>query len=400
MKQILFYIPILLILVLFSCKEEGRIDIIDTSGNAPATIENVVIIPTAGGAVVTYDIPDDDNYFYAKAIYEAPVGIKREAKSSRYDNQLVLEGYGDTESHDVTFVSIGKNTKESEPIILSFNPLTPPVHAILDSLELNAIFGGVEVLFENPTESNIIIDLYMDSTNTGDYSLIYRHYTKAIDGRFTYRGLDPLETSFQVQINDPFGNKSEILDKKLIPLFEQQIPKDRMADLRLPNDCESLRSSNPIQHIWDEIYWTDGSSQFATNFWASDQGIAPMPKWISLDFGYESVLSRLKIWERRGFDEGRTPDKWEVYGSNNPNPDGSWDSWTLIQKFGAPYKPSGLPLGQSTAEDEEVAAAGWDFEFETTSKPYRYYRFKFLSTPNGENFVIISEMTFWGSVQE
>ena len=398
MKSIIPFIAVLLLIALGSCEKEGRIDIIDNSGAAPALIENIVIKPTPGGAVVTYNIPDDDNFFYAKAVYEAPEGVRREAKASRYVNELILEGYGDTNSHEVEFFSVGKNTKESDPITLSFNPLRAPVHAILDSLSLNAIFGGVEVLFDNPTESDIIIDLYIDSTGIGDFSLLYRHYTQAVDGRFTYRGLDSLETKFRVQVNDPFGNQSEILEKALTPLHEQQIPKDRFGDLRLPSDSESLRPSNPIQHLWDGVYY-EGGGGFSQNFWASDQGVDPLPKWISLDFGYECILSRLKMWKRRGFDEGRTPDKWEIYGSNDPDPDGSWESWTLIQEFGAPFKPSGLPLGQSTAEDEEVAAAGWDYEFTNFSSGYRYYRFKFLNSPNGENFILIAEMSFWGSIK-
>jgi hypothetical protein len=329
---------------------------------------------------------------YTKAVYEAPNGVPREAKSSLYTDSLILEGFGDTETHDVELISVGKNTKESEPIVRSFNPLTPPVLSVRESIVMNATFGGVEVYYQNVNMGNIIIDIFIDSLGTGEWELFNRTYTSTVGGRITARGANPVETNFGVSVKDPFGNETDIYQKTLKPLYEIEIPSENFADLKLPNDTKWLRTNNPIQHLWDGVYYNGG-----TNFFATDQGIDPLPKWVSIDFGDKYILSRIKMWKRDLYDEGRVPSKWEVYGSNNPNPDGSWDSWTLIQQFGPPYKPSGLPLGQSTEEDEDVAANGWDYEFiPVPSTGYRYYRLKWLEAPSGENFILIGEMKFWG----
>ncbi|MCL3780689.1 DUF4959 domain-containing protein [Prolixibacteraceae bacterium JC049] len=396
MKRIFKYIPIAALLFAFGCEEEGRVDFIDKSGDAPAQIENVVITPVAGGGVVGYSIPKDENFAYVKAVYEAPAGVRREAKSSKYANQLILEGFGDTLVHNISFYSVGKNTKESKPLNIDFKPLKAPIFNAYDSLKVNAIFGGVELKYKNPTQSNLIIELYVDSLESGNWEFVERYYTKQNEGRLVARGLQSKEMNFGVLIKDPFGNKTETLSKALKPLFEIEIPKTKFKDLKLPNDSPWLRSKNPITHLWDN------KSDDKNNFWASDQGKTEFPKWISIDFGDKYILSRMKQWMRKGYEYNSWfPVQWEVYGSNDPNPDGSWDSWTFIHEFGAPEKPSGLPMFQKTAGDEEFARKGLDYEFENIqSEGYRYYRIRWNESNNSSNMVLIAEMTFFGQYAE
>lgn len=85
----------------------------------------------------------------------------------------------------------------------------------------------------------------------------------------------------------------------------------------------------------------------------------------------------------------------EVYGSNNPAADGSWDSWTLLGQFES-VKPSGD--AKWTSEDIQFAVNdGEDFEFEDTGV-YRYLRFKILKNWGGVTYIYIAELTFWGEV--
>jgi hypothetical protein len=60
MKNSINYITAILLIFVFGCEEEGRIDFIDKSGEAPLPIENIEITPTPGGAVVHYDTPNLD----------------------------------------------------------------------------------------------------------------------------------------------------------------------------------------------------------------------------------------------------------------------------------------------------------------------------------------------------
>ncbi len=61
--------------------------------------------------------------------------------------------------------------------------------------------------------------------------------------------------------------------------------------------------------------------------------------------------------------------EFEIWGSNNPNADGSWASWDSIGTFES-FKPSGLPLGQVSAEDIQFARVdGEDFDFPWEQAP-------------------------------
>lgn len=397
MKNNLKYMLVFFLLMALGCQEEGREDLINKSGSAPAQISDIEITPTPGGGIVKYEIPNDDNFLYVKAVYEAPVGVTREAKSSKYHNELILEGYGDTETHNVKFFSVGRNTKESTAIEKSFNPLAPSIYNVAETIDMNAVFGGIEVLYNNSDEANIIVQVLVDTLGTATEYVPYdKLYTKLPNGRWVLRGFEAVETNFALIVSDPFGNKTDLIKATLTPLFEIEIPKDDFADLRLPNDSRSLRSKNPITHLWDGVINSN------SNFWASDQNQDPMPKWISLDFGNKYILSRLKMWQRGNeeYTDGNLPIDWEVYGSNDPNPDGSWDSWTFLYQFGKPYKPSGLPHKQRTQEDIDYARGGLDYEFTVIPQGYRFYRFKFNETYGGGAFVIITEMTFWGKLDE
>lgn len=89
---------------------------------------------------------------------------------------------------------------------------------------------------------------------------------------------------------------------------------------------------------------------------------------------------------------------WEVWGrTDTPPADGSWDGWTKLMDCES-HKPSGLPVGQHTAEDWEYLQAGEDFEFPAEAPPVRYIRFKVLETWGGMDFIHFTEFTFWGNV--
>jgi hypothetical protein len=86
---------------------------------------------------------------------------------------------------------------------------------------------------------------------------------------------------------------------------------------------------------------------------------------------------------------------FEIWGSMNPSPDGSWESWTRLLE-GEVIKPSGLPAGELSDEDRQKCAEGWDFSFPIENPPVRYIRIKCLSVFIPMYAFAISEVTFWG----
>lgn len=397
-KPIYYFLAVLLAAFGQSCKEESRIDYIDDSLPAPAQVSNVEIVETPGGAIVTYDLPDDPNLTYVKAMYDIRPGVTREAKASLYTDTLKLVGYGDTEEHQVNIVTVGKNEKESEPISRSFTPLTPPIKTTYEALQVDATFGGIQVRFENEAKADLSIVLMADTANTGIPETIYTFYTAAPEGVFSVRGFDTLETKFQAFVRDRWNNKSDTLTRSLKPIFEQEIPKSTWAAVHLPTDTWEPAGDYHLHYLWNNRL--DGGYP-GVIFASTNKSV--LPQWFTVDLGVSAVISRLVIHQSEPgshFYKGSAPKRWEIYGSNNPDPDGGWANWHLMGSFES-FKPSGLPMGQENEEDRNY---GWingeDCTFAEKNPPYRYLRFKTLETYGSSGQVVIAEMEVWGQLQE
>src|SRR5690606_9679873 len=164
MKNRIIAISILLTSMLWiSCKEEGRIDFIDDTAEAPGQVTNVTVENRPGGAVLKYTLPVDRNLLYVRAEYEISPGVIRETKSSYFKDSLVLEGFGTPDTYDVKLFSVGKNEKESAPYTVQINPTTAPVRLV--TKKFRDTFGGVAIDFENPEKENLAIVLMTDTSN-------------------------------------------------------------------------------------------------------------------------------------------------------------------------------------------------------------------------------------------
>ncbi len=398
MNKIICFITVVLITLLWQgCEEAGRIDVFDDSPDIPAQITNLKLEPTPGGAVLAYDIPIDPVLSYIKAVYEIQPNVFREARASIYSDTLELVGYGDTLSHTVRVYSVGKNNKESQPIEATFQPLSPPVKTVFESINLTTTFGGVNVSFKNESQAKLAIYLMADSTDTGEWTPVTTFYTGAPEGNFSARGFPSKKIDFKVYVLDRWENKSNILIKSLTPMFEEFIPKYTWNEFKLPNDVPLLDPSRVLRRLWNGIT-NDLMDIYATPH------TAPIPQWFTFDLGVSAVLSRMKMHHRGGNSTNpynhAIPKQFEIWGmSTIPPSDGSWEGWSLLATFNS-FKPSGQPLGVNTPEDVQYAAVdGEDFEFGIGLPRVRYIRFKTTERYGaGPGQVILSELTFWGEI--
>ncbi len=145
---------------------------------------------------------------------------------------------------------------------------------------------------------------------------------------------------------------------------------------------------------------------------------APIPQWFTIDLGHKMSISRIQKWPRPDYElySSVAPRVFQVWGSMNPNPDGSWDdSWHLLGEF-EQFKPSGYgegrEVGPITDEDKDYWYNKTEFELTPTEKapdPHQtvtHLRFKILSTfatygtdaTRGQ--MIIAELTFWGQLKD
>lgn len=396
MNRYLFFSLFFVSFLWVSCKEKDMLVYKDDGAPAPGPVTNLKLTSTPGGAVITYTLPKDPNLLYVKAVYELKSGVSAEAKSSTYNDTLTIGGYGDTLQHEVKVYTVGKNEKASQPVSITFKPLRPPVYSMFASLSLVETFSGANVSFKNPDEAPLAIVLMADSTGRGDWAIANTYYTAAPSGSFSVRGFDTTEHKFGVYIRDRWNNKSDTLIKKLKPLYETAIDRSGFKEVQLLGDNYAPHSwsgvtARVMSFMWNNV-WNSDNDCFHTK-----TGDPKMPLSFTFDMGATNLLSRFKFYHRSGSSGayvGGDPKIFEIWGSNNPSPDGSWGSWQLLGTFNS-VKPSGP--GAVTTEDKNFACVqGEDFDFPIDIPPVRYLRFRVLDTWGGFQYIYISELKFWG----
>ncbi len=164
----------------------------------------------------------------------------------------------------------------------------------------------------------------------------------------------------------------------------RKLNKSNFALRMLPTDVDEGGYGWLQSMLWDENYNPPG---FATQ----DQ----VPCWFTIDAGESVSLSRVKIWQANDrLYEKESVRTFELYGSDNPNPDGSWDSWTLIGSYTS-VKPSATGVGSNTPLDVDYATTGEDFFAPAGTPKARYYRFKLLSNWGNSSFMTMEEVSFY-----
>jgi hypothetical protein len=401
-----------------NCKEEGRLDHIDDSTPAPAPVsrETVRVTNKPGGAVIKYDIPNDKNLLGVKVVYTRN-GEVCESKASKYIDSLVVEGFGNTDPQQVQLYSVGTNEKLSEPVSVQINPEQPPVKTV--KLGLEEGFGGVIASFEgNHSKASLALVLLFDTVHTSggerQWLQLQSFHTESVARKFSRRGLAAKPMDFALYVRDRWGNMSDTIYETLTPLLEEKLPKTGFINANLPTDYFMPAEGNNgyrMENMWDGNE-SNGSAIYASQF------AAPMPSWVTISLGSRMSVSRIQKWPRSGFElySGSAPRTFELWGSNSPNPDGSWDeSWTLLGEF-EQFKPSGYgegrEVGPITDEDRDYWYSKTEFELTPTENapdpymPVSYLRIKFTSsyttygTEATQGQIIIAELTFWGQLKD
>lgn len=394
MKRYINFINLLLwgvmgLFLVLSCSEDEKRPLESNSAvPGQVTVRSVERLP--GAVSLTYDIPDDPNFFYVKAECEIK-GQLREAKTSAYGNTLRIEGFPDTSAYMVNLYSVTRSEVVSAPVRQEVRPLTPAYLEAFESLDLFADFGGATCLYSNPAGADLVIMMsYQDSV--GVWINSQTAYTSQKEGRFSQRDMDTIPTWFGVSIRDRWNNTTDTLKKLLTPIFEEEADKSLFRLYSLPTDAGS-------GYGWVQQNLWDGSAAEGRG-WVSST-VSPLPIHITVDLGATYLLSRLTYWNRESADwffDREAVLKMEIWGSNNPNPDGSFDeSWTLLTTTPKVSKPSGLSYGEINAEDREAGRAGNSSNFPSGTPPSRYLRFRILETGGMGPEITFMEFSIWGA---
>ncbi len=396
---------LLCMLMAAACKPDAVAPIND-DGSAPGPVKNVQVQNISGGAQLSFSLPDAANLLYVKAVYDIKGG-KMEARSSFYKNNLTVEGYGDTKEHEVLVYAVSRSEKVSAPVKVTIKPLTPAVINIRNSLTVAETFGGIFVGFKNPDKANVVVKVMIEDS-AKNWVTINNFYTSLDSGKFSTRGLLPVQRKFGIFVKDRWENVSDTLVVLKTPVYEEELDKTKWADMRkknypIPQIGDLPNSGLPIVEPVDY-----SSSYPAKNLWDNNTGSMfhtkekyDLPFWFPIDLGVKAVLSRYKIWQRTGtftFNHGN-PHKWEIWGTNDLTKANSWVKLTTqIME-----KPSGSPVGTNTNDDTDAATNGQEFDFPVGIPAVRYIAWKHIdswgSIDGYTGHLHLMELSIWGQKQ-
>ncbi|TDQ08904.1 DUF4959 domain-containing protein [Pedobacter metabolipauper] len=394
LKKLVFLI--LGIAAIQSCKEDldfKEPSIIDKT--VPGVVSNISVENLSGKAKISYSIPADKNLLYVKAVYTLATGQAIEVRSSSYNNSLMVEGFADTKEHEITLYSVSRSEVLSDPVAVKVTPLEAPIWKVFKSMVILNAFGGYNLAAENPTKGNISI-LVMKKNVIREFEVDNQKsvFTSTDVILSKIRGLDTTSSQFAFFVKDRWGNSTDTLYKDIKPIFEAELSITKFRTLVLPGDAPQVTNGAVgIPGIWDGKYgWP------YTSFTHQVNG-GPLPHMITFDTGVLAKLSRVWI---RPFPEGTrwyylsTMKKFEIYGSVSPNLTGALDgSWILLGTYEL-NKPSGLPYGTDSAEDQATAAAGFSWDVDLTAPKIRYLRIRCIENFAGGTAQSINELKVYG----
>ncbi|MDR2472461.1 MAG: DUF4959 domain-containing protein [Tannerella sp.] len=401
MNTKILLLAVILPFALISCNEETHSPL-DEGSRVPLQVINPVSEPLPGAVKIKYQLPNDKSLLYVRARSEIRPGVFREEKSSYYTSEITLDGFGDTDEHTVYLYSVGRNEVESSAVAVKARPDTPPIFPVYQSIQetIQETFGGIKFGIKNPTEASVRI--YVNTVDSlGEPFLADIIYTSAAEDNFSVRGYEAEPRYFSVYVQDRWGNTSDVYENTFNPWIEKRLNKLKWTGIELPGDMtNNIQQGRVVARLWDEGV-TDNT------MYQTMSGIKPLPHTLTIDLGVKAVLSRIVVNGRASTNDNflynaGAPKQWDIYGSEDPNPDGSFDDWYLLNETPCEsFKPSALPLGQHSDDDYQRQLNGEEYEFSNLT-PVRYIRMSINQVWGGAGttFFNMQEITLYGTVLE
>ncbi|MDR1718833.1 MAG: DUF4959 domain-containing protein [Dysgonamonadaceae bacterium] len=404
MKNIKIFLALFsLACIVLACGEEEKGGTVK-----PSAITDYEVTPINGGAIITYAIPKDPNIMCVTAEYTRN-GEPYLERSSAYNNSLRVEGFKTTDPVTVTLYTQNRSEDHSDPLTITFTPLKSLVDLAKESLEFTTSFGGLNMSWENisNTELNIHLMAFVDGEMTKDD--IY--FSTLSEDKRSYRGYDAVETDFAITIGDKWGNISDTAHYYTTPLFEMEVPKP-WGDMRtyaIGDNTTEFLATHVFTNIFDGKIGTTGwlciAGSAGCSFTLDFKEVFKLSRykfWPSLRSGivgdvYGNVnITEFEIWGSAVFDT----DKPASYWADNEDPTGTFkEDWEYLGYF----IRERLDLQGATNDEiwQRGAVDGDEWELPLELGPVRYIRFYCRATADGKpvpnNYWQLGELSFFGS---
>ena len=379
--------------ILLGCKDD---DSQDTTPPGSLSIENIV--PTNGGGIISYSLPNDSDILFVRAEYTNSIGVDVYRVSSSHNNSIEIDGLNQNTPLQVRLFVVDENENVSQPVEVEFTPLPSFIFLVQESITITPDLGGVKLEWENIAEKTVYVHLHIVNGADEDTRILS---SNSLSESIFVRGLESVEMTFLTKVEDFDGNITDLEEKAtLTPLFEEMIDKSTwtlMSQLSVNGNAWEGETTA----FWDDVVDTAETNSDNSYFiiWRDQNGgTLNWPLDIVISLNKNVRVHRFKVWQRAFWYGGPTGvpyyyqeenmRSFNLYASNN-----SID-WTLLGEYdiGDPSDAN----GNIPQDFIDAAANGHDFDLEGVSEKFRYLKFSITSNYGSDTYVHGSEITLWG----
>ena len=379
--------------ILLGCKDD---DSQDTTPPGSLSIENIV--PTNGGGIISYSLPNDSDILFVRAEYTNSIGVDVYRVSSSHNNSIEIDGLNQNTPLQVRLFVVDENENVSQPVEVEFTPLPSFIFLVQESITITPDLGGVKLEWENIAEKTVYVHLQIVNGADEDIRILS---SNSLSESIFVRGLESVEMTFLTKVEDFDGNITDLEEKAtLTPLFEEMIDKSTwtlMSQLSVNGNAWEGETTA----FWDDVVDTAETNSDNSYFiiWRDQNGgTLNWPLDIVISLNKNVRVHRFKVWQRAFWYGGPTGvpyyyqeenmRSFNLYASNN-----SID-WTLLGEYdiGDPSDEN----GNIPQDFIDAAANGHDFDLEGVSEKFRYLKFSITSNYGSDTYVHGSEITLWG----
>lgn len=413
------WMPMLLLFLFSACEQEEKLfkDI-----PAPAPVTNVAYTPTHGGAIITYQLPNDKNLLYVKAVYVNGRNEEVFRVCSRYGNTVEIDGLVEEKPHTVRLYSVAiGGEKESKPVEISVTPDKSYIFLTQESITAIPVLGGFKLKWHNPAKK--MVHIYVTYGKEGENPVERIFSSEFENDSIRIRELDAELYSITTAVEDHSKNITSVIPLNgVIPLPEQKIKKDTW-ELIKNMSCMGDKWEGRMVNFWDDVIDINtnpgDNSYFIIH--REDNGGAlrflsdtePNPLMIVIDMHKKAIVSRLIVWQRafkydssnssstsnsnylyyqddnmRAFNVFLTNDLSQATRNN------LWNHPTFVCDIGEPLRDEEGNILQS--ENVRAEKEGHEFELPDMSEPFRYIVIGIVASYGSETQICSSEFTLYG----
>jgi hypothetical protein len=401
-------IALLLFVVILcgACSEEefnGQFPVKKTTPS-PVTVLPDGVVNFAGGAAITYQLPDETDLLYVKAVCQKPDGSVLEERASVFSNTLTLKGFGRSTTAKVKLITVDRNRNESIPVEVDIHPDDSPIYEIFESLQVRESFGGMVVRWDNPLKESIVVSVSRRNVEN-EYENIETFYSAAEAAGYSVRGQDAVKSDFAFSIRDVYHNYTDTKELSITPFYEELLDKNKFIPVAASSKFVlSIWGSTDMSILWNgNLIRADLTNLYQMNNPNANAAIGESGCYFAINLGVKAKLSRFRYWGRNDYFFRLSNARFiQMYGTNDPavgtNPESDNSQWILLNpEMFVSFRPSGLDSSvAATDEDYAYAMEGEEFEFPLESPAVQWVRFYCVENWTGSNGLNCVEIRFWG----